>query len=43
MNLNEEVRCGYTVSARMKQVWEIPDIIHADFEDCQKHGMDVGK
>ena len=25
------------------QLWEIPDIIHADFEDCQKHGMDVGK
>lgn len=25
------------------QLWEIPDITHADFEDCQKHGVDVGR
>lgn len=42
MNLNEEVRCGYTVSARMKQVWDIQlCITRKILEVCQKHGITI--
>lgn len=42
MNLSEEVRDGYTVSAQMKQVWEIQlRIVRKVLEVCQKHEIPI--
>ena len=42
MNLSEEVRDGYTVSAQMKQVWEIQlRIVRKVLEVCKKHEIPI--
>lgn len=38
--LDEEVRCGYTVSAEMKKLWAVELDLLAEFDRvCRKHGL----
>lgn len=38
--LNEEVRCGYTVTAKMKRVWKVEiDLLQVFAELCEKHHL----
>ena len=38
--LKEEVRCGYTISAQMKQVWAVElDMLHLLDTVCKKYGL----
>lgn len=38
--LDEEVRCGYTVSAEMKKLWAVELDLLAEFDRvCKKHGL----
>lgn len=40
--LKEEVRCGYTVSARMKAVWAVElDLYNELKRVCEKYGLDL--
>ena len=42
MNLNEEVRSGYTVSAEMKKVWKVQmDLLKKLLEVCDKHHLKI--
>lgn len=42
MNLEEEVRDGYTVSKKMKQVWAVQiDLVKKLLEVCQKHNLKI--
>ena len=42
MNLEEEVRNGYTVSKKMKQVWAVQiDLVKKLLEVCQKHNLKI--
>lgn len=39
-DLNEEVRCGYTVSAAMKQVWNVEiDLLMKLLDVCRQNGL----
>lgn len=38
--LDEEVRCGYTVSKKMKEIWAVELDLFAEFDRvCRKHGI----
>ena len=38
--LEEEVRCGYTVSAKMKRIWAVEmDLLHELDRVCKKYGL----
>lgn len=38
--LNEEIRCGYTVTEQMKKVWAVElDLLHELLRVCDKHGL----
>ena len=38
--LEEEVRCGYTVSVEMKKLWAVELDLLAEFDRvCRKHGL----
>lgn len=40
MNLNEEIICGYTVSAKMKKIWSVEIDLLKDFiRVCSKHNL----
>lgn len=42
MNLNEEVRNGYTISAEMKKVWRVQmDLLKKLLEVCEKHNLRI--
>lgn len=42
MNLDEEIRDGYTVTAKMKRVWDIQlRIVRRVLEVCQKHNITI--
>ena len=42
MNLEEEVRDGYTVSKKMKQIWAVQiDLVKKLLEVCQKHNLKI--
>lgn len=39
-NLDEEVRCGYTISAQMKKVWNVEiDLLMQLLDVCNKHSL----
>lgn len=42
MNLNEETRNGYTISAEMKQVWAVQmKLLNRLLEVCKKHQLKI--
>lgn len=42
INLNEEVRCGYTISTKLKKIWNIEiDLLVKLLEVCEKHDIKV--
>ena len=42
MNLEEEIRDNYTISVKMKQVWEVQmDISKKIFEICNKYQLKI--
>ena len=42
MNLKEEIRCGYTISSQMKEVWTIQmEMAKYLFRICDKYGLKV--
>lgn len=42
MTLEEEVRNGYTIPARMKRVWKVQmDLLEKLFEVCDKYGLKI--
>lgn len=42
MNLQEETRCGYTISAQMKEAWAVQiELVQKLLEVCDKYGLKV--
>lgn len=40
--LNEEVRCGYTVTKQMKEVWAVElDMLEKLLSVCKKHDIKI--
>ena len=42
MNLDEEIRCGYKVSAQMKHIWNVQmNLLKKLLEACEKHNLRI--
>lgn len=42
MNLDEEIRCGYKVSAQMKHIWNVQmNLLKKLLEVCEKHNLRI--